>query len=174
MFLHLSVILSMGGVWISACWDTPPLGKHPTPLGRHPPGQMPHLGRPPWADTPSWQTLPQQMASAADSTHPTGMHSCYIQCLHKQFIPIVNQLNPIPFHFILSDKFSLRLFSPKLEEKKVISNTQYTFPSGTFGPNCALLGKPCIGGSDSPPSPTPPRVSKFFQFHAVFGEKMTK
>ena len=47
----------------------------------------------PWADTPSWadtplgrhplahapgQTPPQQMATAADGTHPTGMHSCYL------------------------------------------------------------------------------------------------
>ena len=35
------------------------------------------------ADTPStgqthspWQTTPPEMATAADSTHPTGMHSC--------------------------------------------------------------------------------------------------
>ena len=40
MFLHLSVILSMEGVW-----QTPPLSKHPrgqTPLlGKHLPGQTP-------------------------------------------------------------------------------------------------------------------------------------
>ena len=35
------------------------------PLGRHP------LASPSWADTP-----PQQTASAADDTHPTGMHYC--------------------------------------------------------------------------------------------------
>ena len=47
-----------------------PLGSHPagqTPLGRHPPG------RHPWADT-----RPQQMSTAADGTHRTGMHSCYL------------------------------------------------------------------------------------------------
>ena len=58
-----------------------PLGRHP--LGRHPP----------LADTPLGQTTPAQcmlgytppcpvhagidMATAADVTHPTGMHSCY-------------------------------------------------------------------------------------------------
>ena len=56
--------------------DTPP-GQTPppdtplqadTPLGRHPTRQTP----PPQADTP----LPQQTATAADGTHPTGMHSC--------------------------------------------------------------------------------------------------
>ena len=46
-----------------------------TPLGRHPPADTPH----PWADTPLWadtpqadNTSPQQMATAADGTHPTG------------------------------------------------------------------------------------------------------
>ena len=41
MFLHLSVILSTGGVCSSACWDTLP--------GQTPP--------PPWADTP-WADTP--------------------------------------------------------------------------------------------------------------------
>ena len=35
MFLHLSVILSMGGVCLSVCWDTTPL----PPGSRHPPDQ---------------------------------------------------------------------------------------------------------------------------------------
>ena len=77
MFLHLSVILSTGGGLSAPMhagihppnrtpWaDTPSLGRHPLP------GQTP----PPWADTP-WADTPQQMATAADSTHPTGMHSC--------------------------------------------------------------------------------------------------
>ena len=48
-----------------------------------PPGQTSH----PRADTPpgqtpqTRQTPPQQMATAADGTHPTGMHSC----LHTTF-----------------------------------------------------------------------------------------
>ena len=41
MFLHLSVILSKGGVCLSACWN-----RHP--LGRNPLGQTP-----PWTDTPT-------------------------------------------------------------------------------------------------------------------------
>ena len=49
-----------------------------TPLhaGIHPPGRLP------WADTPE-QMSPQadtplpEMATAADGTHPTGMHSCF-------------------------------------------------------------------------------------------------
>ena len=48
-------------------WANTPLGR-PTPLGRHPP----------WADTP-----PQQTATAADGTHPTGMHSCFIMWLQR-------------------------------------------------------------------------------------------
>ena len=65
MFSQASVILAPG-VGLA---DTPP------PPGRPPPGRH-YL---PWADTPSpgWTPLPQQMASAADGTHPTGMHSYY-------------------------------------------------------------------------------------------------
>ena len=94
-----------GGVCQTSPWqaDTPLVGRHPpwqadtllgrhpspwqadTPLaGRHPPcrqtlpcsRQTPSCGRqtPPWADTPS-----QQMATAADGTHPTGMHSYFLR-----------------------------------------------------------------------------------------------
>ena len=58
MLLQASVILSTGGVCLSACWDTTP----PPPLeGTHPPGSRPH-GRthptradpPPGGDTP-WE-----------------------------------------------------------------------------------------------------------------------
>ena len=55
--------------------QTPPWADTPwadTPLGRHPPGQTPLLGRlgrhPPYTG---------QMDTAADGTHPTGMHSCF-------------------------------------------------------------------------------------------------
>ena len=46
MFLHLSVILSMGGVCPSTCWDTPPQADTPwhTPPRQTPlPGQTPPL-----------------------------------------------------------------------------------------------------------------------------------
>ena len=96
MFLHLSVILFMGG--LPQCM----LGYHPLPKqapqppreqappgSRHPPGrrhpleQSPPLeqvtplgaGTPPGAGTPS-----QQLATVADSTHPTGMHCCCTYC----------------------------------------------------------------------------------------------
>ena len=77
MFLHLSVSHSVhrtgSGVSVSVHAGIPP----PTPT---PPGQ---LGR-----HPPWQTPPGQtplcsvhagidMATAADGTHPTGMHSCF-------------------------------------------------------------------------------------------------
>ena len=55
----------------SFCSQTPPPGQTPpwqTPLGRPPT---------PWVDTPLGQTPPShQMATAADGTPPTGMHSC--------------------------------------------------------------------------------------------------
>ena len=75
MFLHVSAILSTG-----ECLADSPLGRHPqadTPLGRP-------LGRHPQADTPPTDTPlgrhapPPVTATAADGTHPTGMHSCYI------------------------------------------------------------------------------------------------
>ena len=53
MFLHLSMILFMGGCLAD------------TPLGRYPPRQTPH------------PTPIQEMATAVDGTHPTEMHSCY-------------------------------------------------------------------------------------------------
>ena len=49
-----------GGVCLSACWDTPP-GQTPSP----PPG------------TPCPVHAGIDMATAADGTHPTGMHSCF-------------------------------------------------------------------------------------------------
>ena len=61
MFLHLSVILSTGGCL-------------PQCMLRHThPGQTPPP--PSWADSPP---PPQQMATAVDGTHPTGMHSCLL------------------------------------------------------------------------------------------------
>ena len=61
MFLQMSVILFTGGVCLSACWDTSP------------------RSRPPWEQTPPRSRPPpprEQTATAADGTHPTGMHSC--------------------------------------------------------------------------------------------------
>ena len=49
----------------------------PPQLGRHPTGQTPPpLGQIP--TPPPGRPLPNQTATAADGTHPTGMHSCVI------------------------------------------------------------------------------------------------
>ena len=82
MFSQVSVILFTGAMCIPECTggdtpraDTPPPGRHlppDTPSGQTPPWQTPL----PPADTP-WQTPTlSPTATAADGTHPTGMHSC--------------------------------------------------------------------------------------------------
>ena len=93
MFLHLAVILFTGG---RGCLADTHLGRHlrgAHTLGTHPqahtspahtplahtPGQTPH---PTSADTPR-QTppappTPRETATAADGTHPTGMHFCFV------------------------------------------------------------------------------------------------
>ena len=72
------------GVYPSMHWRRhPPPSDTPTwadtPLDRHP------LGRhPPWADTPLIRhPHPQQTATAADGTHPTGMHSSFFLFFHS-------------------------------------------------------------------------------------------
>ena len=75
MFLHLSVILSMGGVSASvhAGIHTPskPL------LGRHPPGRQ-HTHTPgqtsPWADTPQADTFPDRHPPRKTPPPPPGHH----------------------------------------------------------------------------------------------------
>ena len=78
MFLHLSVILFMGGVWQTPAGQTPPwadthppwpdtpiplpdtpLDRHPPPMARHSPGQTLH-----WSDTPWEDPLPGRPPSA--------------------------------------------------------------------------------------------------------------
>ena len=83
MFSQASVILSIGGHG-----RHPPCPVHagihppcPVHAGIHTPRQTPPLERhPPWADNPlpsaCWDTPPTLTATAADGTHPTGMHSC--------------------------------------------------------------------------------------------------
>ena len=71
-----------GNVFTSVCQEFCPRGKvytpwADTPQADTPPGQTPpRQTPPPQADTPHRQTPPRQMATAADGTHPTGMHSC--------------------------------------------------------------------------------------------------
>ena len=67
------------GVCLSACWDIYPLDRQPPP-GRHPQADTPP-GRPPWADTPLGRHplgRHPPAVTAADSMHPTGMHSCIL------------------------------------------------------------------------------------------------
>ena len=73
MFSRASVILSTG---VSPQADTPWAD---TPRADTLPWADTLLGRRPQADTPS----PQQMATAADGTHSTGMHSCLELQLHN-------------------------------------------------------------------------------------------
>ena len=78
MLLHLSVSHSVHrGAFILACTgQTPPLGRHPPFPGKHP---LPRADTPLSGQTPHPQVdpTPQQTATAADDTHPTGMHSCF-------------------------------------------------------------------------------------------------
>ena len=61
------------------------------PLGRHPLGRHPNLGRHPLpgADTPP----PQQTATAANGTHPPGMHSCLLAIFMR--VACKNNILPI-------------------------------------------------------------------------------
>ena len=64
IFLHLSVILFMGGVCLSACWDTTPLEQAPhreqTPTEQTPSRTRHPLDQtPPRPDTPQDQTPPR-------------------------------------------------------------------------------------------------------------------
>ena len=76
MFLLVSVILlTGGGVCLSACWDTtPPLGAD-TPGSRHPPEQTPPEQTPPIPGSRPPQEQSPAYGQWAAGTHPTGMHS---------------------------------------------------------------------------------------------------
>ena len=54
MFLHLSVILSTGGVYLSACWDA----TTPSPQTRHPPRPGPSGPAPPPDQASPWDQVP--------------------------------------------------------------------------------------------------------------------
>ena len=81
MFSQASVILFTGRACIPACTeaDTP---------------------SPPWADTPS-------AATAADGTHPSGMHSCSLS-RHLYFTIGNLTIYLIDFHCCLTKNFNLK------------------------------------------------------------------
>ena len=73
-FLQASVCPQGGRVGVSASVHAgiPPPQEQTPPGSRHPPEQTPSRSRhPPGADT-----SPRDTVTAADGTHPTGMHSC--------------------------------------------------------------------------------------------------
>ena len=104
MFLRLSVIL-FTGVCGTPPWDqrqtppgrhpwqTHPLGRHPPPPGRHPPGQTPPLG--PEADT-SGQTPPSRHTSLG--RHPLGRHLLADTPLPSACWDTHKKLAPCPVH----------------------------------------------------------------------------
>ena len=83
MFLNLSVILSTGrGVCLPQCM-----------LGyTHHPGQ-----------TPPWEDTPQQTATAADRTHPTGMHSCLNKYLSKMLWQNPSPCSRVKVNFLVTE-----------------------------------------------------------------------
>ena len=79
MFSQASVIRFTGGVYPSMHWGTHTLGSIPACTGADPPGSISACTG---ADTPPGSIPactgadPPPMATAADGTHPAGMHSC--------------------------------------------------------------------------------------------------
>ena len=73
-FYRLQTKLWEGKVFTPVCHSVHRRGTVYTHLGRHLPRQTPPRQTPLWADPPS----PSEMATAADGTHPTGMHSCFL------------------------------------------------------------------------------------------------
>ena len=55
-----------GGVCLTACWDTPPPSRHPTPQADTPPGQTPP-GQTPLGQTPPGQTHPPGQTPRTDT-----------------------------------------------------------------------------------------------------------
>ena len=89
MILHVSVILLTGGV-PDPPGQTPPRQTSPPP-GRHPPGRHPPGRHPLQADTPPpgrhhpppGRHPPPGYGQRSAGTHPTGMHSCYLNVRTK-------------------------------------------------------------------------------------------
>ena len=89
--------------WAGAPWGRQPPGRRPlagTALGRHPHGQTPAPGRhpqsrcpptmqtPPARQTPPPGRHPLKTATAAGSTHPSGMHYCSLN-FHPKLLPVL-------------------------------------------------------------------------------------
>ena len=116
VFLHLSVILSMGEGSDAPrqtppgqtphSWQTPPPGRHTQ--GRHSSGLTLSYRHPSFPPPGRHPLHHGQMATAADGTHNTGMHSCIPNIIttvhwrlrHLDFFPN-GQCNS-SLHFIVS------------------------------------------------------------------------
>ena len=121
LLLPSATSLRQGNVFTSVCHSVHRgcLGGHPpradTSLGRQPPGQTHRvdtpLGRQPPGQTPlPGQTLlAQQTATAADGTHPTGMHSCLMLILAA-----LGTMFSIPRSFTAENGQNKRLVPPSL------------------------------------------------------------
>ena len=83
IFLHMYVILFMGDVCLSACWDTHLLpGADPPPQKQTPPqSRHPHRADTQWEQTPPRAVHAWRYGQQAGGMHPTGMQSCF-HCHH--------------------------------------------------------------------------------------------
>ena len=80
---------SCGKVMFYRCLSVHMGGRCTSPLGRHP------QGRPPRQNTPQ-AIHPPETATAADGTHPTGMHSCLLNEYNTRNKPKVKCI-PTPY-----------------------------------------------------------------------------
>ena len=141
---------------------TPPLDRHPP--GRHPPGRHPPL---------------PEMATAADGTHPTGMHFCVVLCFPLSVFCNILKFNSIYirciFNFRREGGCMLRL-----------EEVCYRTPMCTFLSRCQrvyhskiklrqtsdLNSTPTTGGSKE--RPTSFSVQYYFSFSCTFYRPQTK
>ena len=87
MFLHVSVILFTGGVFVRETPQTDPPGQRPS-WTVTPPDGKPSPDRDPQTETP-WTETPGQRPLRTERTggmHRTGMHSC---CFHRRLSVIL-------------------------------------------------------------------------------------
>ena len=95
MFSQVSVCPQGGRC--TPLWQTDPSWKSDTPWADTPwQADTPLAGRPPWAG----RHPPQQTATAADGTHPTGMHSCLSTLISGNMMKATN-LAVIILHLII-------------------------------------------------------------------------
>ena len=107
MFSQASVILFTGGVYPSMHW------------GRHPPRQTPL----PWADPPP------PTATAAEGTHPTGMHSSN---------------NTFSLHNVLACQHSISVISMEFENFKMSVRRQKAHWKEKYFTDSTQMNKPIL------------------------------